>query len=156
MAKYILARFVLLIAVMIGVSVGRFSIIELLPGDPVSVLLGPDARVRREDMAAIRTKYGLDAPAPIQYARWMGHVLTGDLGTSFRSGRSLTEELALRLPVTIELTALAAVLGTIPPLLVRLLAARRRDSTPGHLATLVTFLRRSGPHLPPATPLVLR
>ncbi len=82
MTKYILARFVLLIPVLIGVSVVTFSLIRLVPGDPVTVILGPDARVRPEDMAAIRAKYGLDDPAPIQYARWMGHVLTGDLGTA--------------------------------------------------------------------------
>src|SRR6266571_2003979 len=118
MAKYILARFVLLIPVLIGVSVVTFSLIRLVPGDPVTVILGPDVRVRPEDMAAIRAKYGLDEPPPIQYARWMGHVVSGDLGTSFRSGRSLTQELALRLPVTVELTVLAAVLGLLPALLV--------------------------------------
>src|SRR5258708_9040701 len=115
MPKYILARVVLLIPVLIGVSVVTFSLIRLVPGDPVTVILGPDARVRPEDMAAIRAKYGLDHPAPIQYARCMGHVVTGDLGPSFRSGRSLTEELALRLPLTIDLTVLAAILRLLPP-----------------------------------------
>jgi len=59
-------------------------------------------------------------------------VLTGDLGTSFRSGRSLTEELALRLPVTIELTVLAAVLGLLPALFVGVLAAVKRNSIFDH------------------------
>src|ERR1700738_4388971 len=102
--KYLFARLVLLIPVLIGVSIVTFSLIRLVPGDPVTVILGPDVRVRPEDMADIRAKYGLDEPPPVQYVRWMGHVLSGDLGTSFRSGRRLTQELALRLPVTIELT----------------------------------------------------
>src|SRR6478672_4233883 len=126
MARYLVARLVLLLPVLLGVSVVTFALIRLVPGDPVTVVLGPDSRARPEDIAAIRAAFGLDEPPPLQYARWMGHILTGDLGTSFRSGRSLTQELALRLPVTLELTVLAAVLGMIPALLVGVLAAVKR------------------------------
>jgi peptide/nickel transport system permease protein len=79
MTKYLFARFVLLVPVLIGVSIVTFTLIRLVPGDPVSVILGPDVRVRVEDMAAIRAKYGLDEPPPVQYVRWMGRVLSGDL-----------------------------------------------------------------------------
>jgi peptide/nickel transport system permease protein len=87
--------------------------------------------------------------------RWMGHVLTGDLGTSFRTGRSLTQELALRLPVTIELTVLAAVLGMIPALLVGVLAALKRNSAADYIATVSTLLGVSVPNFLLATLLVL-
>src|ERR671933_2996872 len=127
MRNYLIARLVLLIPVLFGVSVVTFSLIRLVPGDPVAVVLGPDVRARPEDIAAIRAAFGLDGPPPVQYARWVGRVLTGDLGTSFRTGRSLTQELALRLPVTVELTVLAAGLGIIPALLVGILAALRRN-----------------------------
>jgi peptide/nickel transport system permease protein len=155
MRRYLLARFVLLVPVLFGVSVVTFSLIRLVPGDPVSVVLGPDARARPEDIAAIRAAFGLDEPAPLQYVRWVGHLLTGDLGTSFRSGRSLTQELALRLPVTIELTLLAAVLGTIPALLVGILAAVKRNSTADYVATIGTLLGVSVPNFLLATLLVL-
>jgi peptide/nickel transport system permease protein len=155
MRQYLLARFVLLVPVLFGVSVVTFSLIRLVPGDPVSVVLGPDARARPEDIAAIRAAFGLDEPAPLQYVRWVGHLLTGDLGTSFRSGRSLTQELALRLPVTIELTLLAAVLGTIPALLVGILAAVKRNSTADYVATIGTLLGVSVPNFLLATLLVL-
>jgi peptide/nickel transport system permease protein len=118
-------------------------------------VLGPDSRARPEDIAAIRAAFGLDEPPPLQYVRWMGHVLRGDLGTSFRSGRSLTEELALRLPVTVELTVLAAMLGLVPALLVGTLAAVRRNSAADYIATVTTLVGVSVPNFLLATLLVL-
>ena len=134
MRAFVLARLALVIPVLFGVSLVTFSLIRLVPGDPVTVVLGPDARTTPEQVAAIRTAFGLDEPAPVQYLRWMGHILSGDLGTSFRTGRSLTAELALRLPVTIELTVLAAVLGLIPALGVGTLAAIKRNSKTDYVA----------------------
>lgn len=155
MRKYLLARLALVVPVLFGVSLVTFSLIRLVPGDPVTVVLGPDSRARPEDIAAIRAAFGLDEPPPVQYVRWMGHVLSGDLGTSFRTGRSLTQELALRLPVTIELTVLAAVLGMIPALLVGVLAALKRNSAADYIATVSTLLGVSVPNFLLATLLVL-
>jgi len=144
-----------MLPVLFGVSVVTFALIRLVPGDPVAVALGPDSRARPEDIAAIRAAYGLDEPQPMQYVRWMGHVLSGDLGKSFRSGRSLTEELALRLPVTIELTVLAAVLGLVPALFVGTLAAVRRNTGADYIATVSTLVGISVPNFLLATLLVL-
>jgi peptide/nickel transport system permease protein len=152
---FLIARLVLVVPVLLGVSIVTFSLIRLVPGDPVAVALGPDSRARPEDVAAIRASYGLDAPPPVQYVRWMGHVLSGDLGKSFRSGRSLTEELTLRLPVTIELTVLAAVLGLAPALLIGVLAAVRRNSGADYVATVGTLIGISVPSFLLATLLVL-
>jgi peptide/nickel transport system permease protein len=152
---YLLARVALLVPVLFGVSVVTFALIRLVPGDPVAVVLGPDSRARPEDIAAIRAAFGLNEPPPLQYVRWMGHVLRGDLGTSFRSGRSLTEELALRLPVTVELTVLAAMLGLVPALLVGTLAAVRRNSAADYIATVTTLVGVSVPNFLLATLLVL-
>jgi len=152
---YVLARLVLVIPVLFGVSLVTFSLIRLVPGDPVTVVLGPDARTTPEQVAAIRTAFGLDEPAPVQYLRWMGHILSGDLGTSFRTGRSLTAELALRLPVTIELTVLAAVLGLIPALAIGTLAAIKRNSKTDYVATIGTLAALSMQNFLLATLLVL-
>jgi len=155
MGRYLLARVALIVPVLLGVSIVTFSLIRLVPGDPVTVVLGPDARVTPEQVAAIRSAFGLDEPPPVQYVRWMAHVVSGDLGTSFRTGRSLTQELALRLPVTIELTVLAAALGLVPALLVGVLAALRRNSRADYLATLSTLIGLSMPNFLLATLLVL-
>jgi peptide/nickel transport system permease protein len=152
---YLLSRLALLVPVLLGVSIVTFSLIRLVPGDPVTVVLGPDARSTPEQVAAIRSAFGLDQPAPVQYVRWLGQILSGDLGTSFRTGRSLTQELALRLPVTIELTIMAAVLGLIPALLVGVVAAVKRNSGADYVATISTLLGLSMPNFLLATLLVL-
>jgi len=153
--KYLLTRVALLVPVLLGVSIVTFSLIRLVPGDPVTVILGPDARLTADQVANIRTQYGLDDPAPVQYAKWLGKVLSGDIGTSFRTGRSLTQELALRLPVTLELTALAVVLGIVPAILVGILAAVRRNSAADYIATMSTLVGISVPNFLLATLLVL-
>jgi peptide/nickel transport system permease protein len=155
MRTYLLARLALVVPVLIGVSIVTFSLIRLVPGDPVTVVLGPDVRTTPEQIQAIRTAFGLDQPAPIQYVTWMGHILRGDLGTSFRTGRSLTQELALRLPVTIELTVLAAVLGLAIALPIGALSAVRRNSKADYVATLSTLIGLSTPNFLLATLLVL-
>jgi peptide/nickel transport system permease protein len=103
----------------------------------------------------VRKSYGLDQPPPVQYARWMQHVLRGDLGTSLRTRRSVNEELRLRLPVTIELTLLAALLGTVPAMAVGVLAAVRRNSALDYAATIGTLIGVSVPNFLLATLLVL-
>jgi len=153
--KYLLARLTLVIPVLLGVSLVTFSLIRLVPGDPVSVILGPDTRASAQDIANIRASYGLDDPPPVQYVRWMGKLLSGDLGTSFRTGRSLTQELALRVPVTAELTILAAILGLVPALLVGILAAVKRNSIADYVATVSTLIGVSVPNFLLATLLVL-
>ena len=155
MLKYIAGRLVLLVPVLLGISIVTFALIRLAPGDAVLIALGADARATPEQVAAIRRAYGLDQPVPVQYARWLGRVVQGDLGKSIRTGRTIRQELALRLPVTIELTILAAILGTIPALVFGTLAAIRRNSGLDYAATVSTLVGISVPNFLLATLLVL-
>jgi peptide/nickel transport system permease protein len=153
--KYIAGRLVLLVPVLLGISIVTFALIRLAPGDAVLIALGADSRASPEQVAAIRRAYGLDQPVPVQYARWLGRVVQGDLGKSIRTGRTIRQELALRLPVTIELTILAAILGTIPALVFGTLAAIRRNSGLDYAATVSTLVGISVPNFLLATLLVL-
>jgi peptide/nickel transport system permease protein len=153
--KYIAGRLVLLMPVLLGISIVTFALIRLAPGDAVLIALGADARATPEQVSAIRRAYGLDQPVPVQYARWLGRVVQGDLGKSIRTGRTIRQELALRLPVTIELTVLAAILGTIPALVFGTLAAIRRNSGLDYAATVSTLVGISVPNFLLATLLVL-
>jgi peptide/nickel transport system permease protein len=144
-----------MIPVLFGVSLVTFIIIRSIPGDPVQVLLGADRRTTPEQIAAIRASYGLDQPLPVQYLKWLGHVLTGDLGDSLRTKRPLTQELRLRLPVTIELTLMAGIIAAIPAMIFGVLAALRRNSSVDYAATLVTLIGVSVPNFFLATILVL-
>jgi peptide/nickel transport system permease protein len=145
MLQYILRRVLLLIPVLFGVSLAIFAMVRMLPGDASTLAIGADQRITPEQREAIRKSYGLDESQPVQYVKWMKHIVQGDLGKSLRTKRPLTTELKLRLPVTVELTLLAALLGLIPALAVGLLAALKRNSIADYTATVVTLLGISAP-----------
>ena len=155
MLKFILNRVLLLFPVLLGVSLVTFIIVRSIPGDPVEMLLGADRRSTPEQKAAIARSYGLDQPLPFQYVKWLEHVVQGDLGKSLRTKRPLTQELRLRLPVTIELTLLAALIGATPALIFGVLAALKRNSRLDWLATVGTLVGISLPNFLLATILVL-
>ena len=93
--------------VALGVSVLTFSMIHLIPGDAVQVTLGANAEVSPAQIAAIRTRLGLDQSVPMQYGQWLWRALHGDFGTSVWTGRPVLEEILPRVGVTAELTLLA-------------------------------------------------
>lgn len=103
---------VAILLTLLGISFVTFSLPRLMPGDPMSAL-GGERALPGPVQAQLRAELGLDAPLPVQYARYVAHVLHGNLGTSFISGRPVLEELVARLPPTLEL-ALAALLIGVP------------------------------------------
>lgn len=155
MLKYIIRRVLLMIPILLGVSLVTFIIVRSIPGDPVRVLLGADARSTPEQIENIRRAYGLDQPLPVQYIKWLGHVVTGDLGKSLRTGRPLTQELGMRLPVTAQLTIFSAILGLIPAMVFGVLAAVKRNSRLDWMTTLAALAGISVPNFFLATLLVL-
>ena len=155
MLQYILRRLLLLIPILLGVSLVVFTLIRLIPGDATLLAIGVDQRITEEQRELVRKSYGLDQPAPVQYLRWLEHVVQGDLGTSLRTRRTVNEELRLRLPVTLQLTVFAAILGTIPALAVGIVAAVRRNSALDYVATIATLTGISVPNFLLATVLVL-
>lgn len=155
MLQFILRRVLLMIPVLLGVSLVTFIIIRSIPGDPVQVLLGADRRTTPEQIEAIRAAYGLDQSLPLQYLKWLGHVVTGDLGDSLRTRRPLTTELQLRLPVTIQLTVMAGILAAIPALVFGIIAALKRNTGVDYATTLASLIGVSVPNFFLATLLVL-
>lgn len=110
MGAYLLQRVARLIAVLFGVSLLTFSVLHLIPGDPVRVMLGDSiggAASGDQSQAAydnLRHQLGLDRPVPVQYARYVGHALTGDLGTSFQKRRTVLAIIGDAMPSTLALT----------------------------------------------------
>ena len=155
MLKFIINRILLMIPILIGVSLVTFIIVRSIPGDPVRVLIGFDQRATPEQIENIREAYGLNQPLPVQYLKWMGHVVQGDLGNSLRTDRPLTTELGLRLPVTAELTILAAIIGAVPALLLGVAAALKRNTRFDWMTTAFTMIGISVPNFLLATVLVL-
>lgn len=121
MGFYILKRVVQLIPVLIGVSILTFSMVHLVPGDPVVVMLGNAATA--ENVARLRHDFGLDRPLYVQYFDYMSHAVRGDLGTSIRTRNSVLGEIKLYLPWTLRLTLAAVCVATIVGVSIGLLAA---------------------------------
>jgi peptide/nickel transport system permease protein len=123
--RYLLRRLLLAAAVLLTVSMISFGLLHL-SGDLASALAGDQASSQYVEF--LRHEYGLDRPLPIQYAAWLGRVLSGDLGKSFYFGEPVTRLLAERLPVTLTLGAMALAIALAFAIPAGMLAALRRDT----------------------------
>jgi peptide/nickel transport system permease protein len=144
MGRYILRRLIAMVPVMFLVTVIVFSLLHLSPGDPAISMLGEEASP--ESVAALRNRLGLDEPLPVQYVKWIGSVLQGDLGRSIRSNQPVSEAIRERLPVTIELALLSVLVSLIIAIPVGLISAMRRNSLLDSTATTVALLGVSLPN----------
>ena len=99
--EFLLRRLGTSLFVLIGVSIITFFIARVVPANPAALYIGPKAR--QEDIERVTKQLGLDKPLPVQYAVYMQELLQGDLGTSISTKRPITEELAGRIPATMEL-----------------------------------------------------
>jgi peptide/nickel transport system permease protein len=109
MFSFIGQRLLYLVPVLLAVSLLTFLIASLLPGDLAYVVLGDQATP--EKVAALRRDMGLDQPIWWRYLSWLGHVLQGDFGRSFRTGQTVLQAVTERLPVSIELMLFAEIVG---------------------------------------------
>jgi peptide/nickel transport system permease protein len=109
MAFFVARRLLYLLPVLIAVSLLTFLIASLLPGDLAYTILGDQATP--ENVAALRHDMGLDEPIWWRYLGWLGHVLEGDLGRSFRTGQTVLQAVTERLPVSFELMLFAQIIA---------------------------------------------
>jgi peptide/nickel transport system permease protein len=123
MLSFILRRLAQAVLVMLVVGMGAFSLFQYV-GDPVSNMVGQDATPAQR--AQLHADLGLDRPAAVQFARFVGHALTGDFGVSLRQGREVSVLIAERLPATLELSAVAALIATVAGIPLGVYAALRR------------------------------
>lgn len=153
MTRYIVRRLLALVPLMIGVSLLVFLAVNFVPGDPVRIMLGIDAT--EEMVATLRARYGLDQPLPIRYLYWLWNVLQGDMGQSIITGRSVGDEIASRLAVTIQLTALAvagAVLVAVP---LGIASALKRESLVDYALRVLSLVGISLPNFAVGVLLIL-
>jgi len=108
--RYLARRAIWTALALLGVSVLIFLLVRLLPGNIVDIIAGTEGQLSRAQRAAVLREFGLDKPLPVQYALWLGNMLQGNFGWSFRTGQPVASLIASRLPITIELAVLA-VLG---------------------------------------------
>jgi peptide/nickel transport system permease protein len=123
--SYILTRLLQIIPTFLFIMVVVFVLVRLLPGDPASAILGE--RATDEAVARINAQLGLDQPVPVQFAIFLERFLQGDLGTSIHLKISVVQLIEERLPVTLMLTAFAALLALLLALPLAFAAALKRD-----------------------------
>ncbi len=144
MAGYLLRRAGAAVIVLLVASIVVFVGIRALPGDPALALAGEDRS--EEGLAETREKYGLDDPVPVQYVRYVGNVLQGDLGDSSRTGLDVRDTIVDRLPITIELALLSMGFAIILGIGAGVVSAVRRGQAADYFANLAALLGLSLPN----------
>lgn len=138
MGRYVIERLLGAVPLMLLVSMLSFAIMHLAPGDPIAVMYGTD--ITPDEVADAKAALGLDQPLPVQYVRWLGAVLRGDFGRSYRDGRPALTLITDRIPATVTLSAAALVLATSLGVGVGALAAAKPHSPVDYFGTgLATF-----------------
>lgn len=132
------------LGVLLLVSMGTFLMLELLPGDPAYSVLGEGAT--EAQVLQVRSELHLDDPLPQRYVRWVGDVVQGDFGTSYRNGRPVLETIVERLPVTVELLIVAQVLALGLAIPAAMYAAMRKGGRFDRWTTGAAFTMISAPH----------
>lgn len=123
MLKFIARRLLLLVPILFGLSIIVFAFVRSLPGGPAQALLGE--RARPEQVRGIEEELGLNEPVYVQYSKYMGRVLSGDLGNSVITRRPVTEELGEKFPATVELAVAAMLFALTVGLPLGFVAAKR-------------------------------
>ncbi len=142
MLAFIVRRLLQAVGVMLAVAFIAFTLFQYV-GDPVGNMVGQDATP--EQRQQLRHDLGLDQPAPVQFARFVVHALHGDFGISLRQGRRVSVLVAERLPATIELSVVAAVLSLAIGLPLGVHAALRRGHFGAQVSMVVSLLGVSQP-----------
>jgi len=131
MLRFLLTRASLVIPTFAGITLLAFVLVHAVPGDPIQVLAGEHA-ISQERHDELLKSYGLDRPLPIQYLRYVGHVLEGDLGRSLITHTPVIEEFGALFPATIELSLAAMLFAVVLGLPAGILAATRRNTVLDH------------------------
>jgi peptide/nickel transport system permease protein len=125
---YILRRLAMLVPVLVGISIVVFLLLRLLPGDTVDAMLSDELRMAPETYRYLRQQMGLDDPIYVQYLRWLGGVVQGDLGRSMRTNQPVFSMITSRLPITLQLALLSVVLSLVLAVPLGVVSAVRRNS----------------------------
>jgi peptide/nickel transport system permease protein len=140
---------------LLGLTVLVFFMLRLIPGTVVEQMIGADAIVSPAMVAELKRFFGLDQPWWVQYGRWMGRLLQGDLGTSWRTGKPVVALIVERLPVTLELTTLAVLFSLLLGIPAGIVSATRRNQAVDNVTRVGTLLGLSVPVFWQGTMLIL-
>jgi peptide/nickel transport system permease protein len=142
-SRFLVRRLLLLVPVLMGVSVIVFLVLHLAPGDPAEIMLGSQAT--QADRVRLRAELGLDDPLHVQYFRWLGHVVQGDLGRSLWMRRPVLGEVLVRLKATLILTGTALVISSLGGVALGIMSATRPNSVLDRASAVASLFGASMP-----------
>jgi peptide/nickel transport system permease protein len=137
MYKYALRRLMLAVPVLLLSSLIVFGLMRVMPGDALTLLMGESGNISERDLAKVRQQLRLDLPYHEQYALWLWQMVSFSPGDSLFTGEPITTSLKKAVPVTIELAALAMVLGIVIAVPIGVISATRQDSTADYAGRVV-------------------
>ena len=144
MLKYILKRILLLIPVLIGATFIVFFVMDMTPGDPAVAKLGVDATA--EQIEELREEMGLNDPFPVRYGRFVLDLVQGDLGTSYKTGLDVMQQIMQRIPYTFLLSFAALLFAVIVGIPAGIISARHQYTVFDNCTMVLTLIGASAPH----------
>ncbi|MGN6304612.1 MAG: ABC transporter permease [Mesorhizobium sp.] len=144
MYSYIGKRVLVAIPTLLIISIFVFSLQKLLPGDPVLALAGEDRDP--QTIEYLREKYHLNDPVPVQYIRWVGSALQGDLGISLKTNQPVLKLIGDKLPVTIQLAVMSIIFAFVIGIPMGILAAVKKNTALDYIANVVALSGLSIPN----------
>jgi peptide/nickel transport system permease protein len=144
---FILRRLLYLVPVWLGISLVAFLLTNLTPGDPARLALQRELgrQPTAEETAAARDQMGLNDPAPVRYFTWLGDAVSGDLGTSYRTGTPVLDSLMERFPNTLQIAGIGLMLAVALAIPLGVLAAVYQRTPVDHLSRVLALLGASMP-----------
>lgn len=149
MTIYLAKRLLAMVPVLVIVTFLVFFMTRLIPGDPINLMIPMDEidKFSKEDLARVRSAYGLDQPIYVQYVKWMERVFHGDLGRSMRTKEPVVQVLQKRLPATVTLALLAMLFPLLISIPLGVLAAVKARTPADTAATVLALAGVSTPHI---------
>ncbi|MBQ1391780.1 MAG: ABC transporter permease [Firmicutes bacterium] len=143
--RFVIKKLLIGVLVVLFVSALVFSIMQLMPGDTISLMFPEGSRVSADKIAEMKTKWGLDQPPVVQFFYWLKNILHGDFGTSIVLKKDVNTLIADRLPYTLALTGLGLALNYLIAIPLGLIGAVKKDKAPDHIMKGITFVLYSTP-----------
>ncbi len=143
MLKYTIRRLLQTIPLLIAISFAAFIMMHLVPGDPVRNMMGIEAS--KEAVEAERERLGLNDPLLVQYGRFLGGVLQGDLGTSIFTKQSVTDEILKKYPATIKLALGGTIFASVVGILAGIVSAVKRNKLTDNVIMVLSLISVSTP-----------
>src|SRR5699024_1206529 len=142
MLRSLVPRLLSSVAVFLLIAIGLFTLVRLAPGDPVEMMVPPELAGPSRDayISSVRERFGLDQPVVVQFWRWLGGLVTGDLGYSYSTHRPVSELLADRLGPTALLMGTAVFIGLVIAVPAGVIAAMRRDTIADYTISTVSVV----------------